>query len=219
MVLPPPSRPPLPVLLVWGSLAVAEAMALVNGHWSLAFVAVATFALTLVPMVVSRRIGIRLPVAFVVGSTLFIYATIFLGEAFDFYNRIWWWDIALHGGSALGFGMIGFAFAFMLFEGERYAAPAWALALFGFTVAVSIGALWEIFEFGMDQTFGTNMQKSGLRDTMGDLILDVIGGAVGAVSGFLYLKELGFTAFATFLGRYVEVKRQKRRVVRRARRP
>jgi len=47
----------------------------------------------------------------------------------------------------------------------------------------SIGALWEVFEFGMDQIFGMNMQKSGLVDTMGDLIVDAIGAGLAAMSG------------------------------------
>ncbi len=57
-----------------------------------------------------------------------------------------------------------------------------------------IGAIWEIFEFSMDQFFGLNMQKSGLVDTMFDLIVDCIGAFVGAISGYAYLKgkENGF---------------------------
>jgi hypothetical protein len=51
-----------------------------------------------------------------------------------------------------------------------------------------IGVVWEIFEFAMDQTFGLNMQKSGLMDTMEDLIVDCIGAAVGCSVGFVYLK-------------------------------
>ena len=40
----------------------------------------------------------------------------------------------------------------------------------------------------MDQFFGMNMQKSGLVDTMSDLIVDAIGAFIGAGSGFLWLK-------------------------------
>ena len=48
--------------------------------------------------------------------------------------------------------------------------------------------MWEIFEFGMDSLFGLNMQKSGMIDTMTDLIVDAVGAFVGAFSGFLWLK-------------------------------
>jgi len=181
-------RQPLPVQIIWVVLAVEFAVALWERQWPLAGVAVITFSLTLVPLAVVSRMGLRLPYAFIVGITAFIFATIFLGEAADFYNRYWWWDVVLHGGSALGFGLLGFLFTFTLFEGDRYAAPAWAVAMIAFSFAVTIGTLWEIFEFGMDMTFGTNMQKSGLIDTMGDLIVDVIGASIGGLAGYFYLK-------------------------------
>src|SRR3546814_16435775 len=55
------------------------------------------------------------------------------------------------------------------------------LAVFAFCFSQAIGALWEIFEFTMDQVFGLTMQKpmlgdpSGLTDTMWDLIVNAIG--------------------------------------------
>jgi 4-amino-4-deoxy-L-arabinose transferase-like glycosyltransferase len=118
----------------------------------------------------------------------FVGGTIFLGEVFDFYNRFWWWDIAMHGGSAIGFGLTGFVLVFMMFQGDRFAAPPSAIAFFAFCFALAIGAMWEVFEFAMDQSFGTNMQKSGLDDTMGDLIVDMGGALIGAGSGYAYLR-------------------------------
>lgn len=58
-----------------------------------------------------------------------------------------------------------------------------------FCVAMTVGAVWEIFEFTMDMTFGLNMQKSGLPDTMGDLIIDAVGSAIASLTGYLYLKR------------------------------
>ncbi|MBS0565094.1 MAG: hypothetical protein JSR87_11655 [Proteobacteria bacterium] len=174
---------------IWALLALAIPVALVEGRWSLGFVALATLALSFVPVLAEQRLGIDLPVRFVAAIVIFTFATIFLGEEMDFYNRYWWWDIILHGGSAVGFGLIGFLFMFTLFNGDRYAAPAWAVAFMGFCFAVMIGAVWEIFEFSMDRIFGANMQKSGLLDTMGDLIVDCIGASIGAFAGFLFLKK------------------------------
>jgi len=63
-----------------------------------------------------------------------------------------------------------------------------AIAIFSFSFAIAIGAIWEIFEFSMDQFFAMNMQKSGLVDTMGDLIVDTIGAILAAGIGFIYFK-------------------------------
>ncbi len=40
----------------------------------------------------------------------------------------------------------------------------------------------------MDQVFGLNMQKSGLVDTMWDLIVDVVGAGVISILGLGYIK-------------------------------
>ncbi len=199
---------PLVVLLIWAVLFAEFFVALWERQWPLAGVAAITFLLTLMPMLLVRRMGIRLPTAFLVGITFFIFAAIFLGEASDFYNRYWWWDMVLHGGSAMGFGLLGFLFVLMLFGGDRYAAPAWAMALIAFSFAVTIGALWEIFEFGMDQVFGLNMQKSGLLDTMYDLIVDVIGASIGAFSGYLYLTGRALGGLTGVLHDFVERNRK-----------
>ena len=185
---------PYATWIVWVILLAAMIFAISTGHWSNVFVIITAFFLTLLPTIFSDRFHIRLPMVFLAAISLFVFATLFLGEVFDFYNRFWWWDVLLHGISAIGFGIIGFLFVFFLFEGDRYAAPPWALALIAFTFAMAIGTLWEVFEFGMDQLFGLNMQKSGLLDTMSDLIVDSLGAFIGAISGFFWLKgrQVGF---------------------------
>lgn len=199
---------PFVVRVIWAVLAVDFVAALAEARWSLAFVSVATFALSLAPVVVQRRLGLRLPVRFLGWIAVFVFCTIFLGEAYDFYDRFWWWDVILHGGSALGFGLIGFLFVFTLFEGDRYAAPAGALAFMSFCFALSIGALWEIFEFAMDQAFGLNMQKSGLMDTMWDLIVDTAGAAIGAMAGYFYLRGRDLGGLTLALREFVAANRR-----------
>lgn len=199
---------PFFVQLVWATLLFAALVALVEARWSLAFISVATFVLSLVPVFFARRFGIKLPARFVAAIVLFVYATIFLGEAFDFYTRYWWWDVVLHGGAAMGFGLVGFLFVFMLFEGDRYAAPAWAVAFITFSFSVTLGAIWEIFEYAMDVNFGLNMQKSGLVDTMWDLIVDVIGASFGAAAGFFYLKGQDLGGMSGIIAEFVDANRR-----------
>ena len=179
---------PYTTWIVWLILAAATIFALLTQHWSNVFVTVTALWLTILPPLFSERFKIRLPLSFLAAISLFVFGTLFLGEVFNFYERFWWWDVLLHGASAVGFGVIGFLFVFYLFQGELYDAPPWAVSAFAFCFALAIGALWEIFEFAMDQIFGLNMQKSGLVDTMWDLIVDTIGAFIGAFSGFIWLK-------------------------------
>ncbi|WP_299832197.1 hypothetical protein [uncultured Roseobacter sp.] len=196
------------MLAIWASLLLAVIVAFGLARWSLAFVTLATLALSLVPPTLASRWSLTLPVPFLLATTLFFFASIFLGEAFDFYERLWWWDLALHGFSAIGFGLIGFLFVFMLFEGDRFAAPPSAIAFVTFCVAMTIGAIWEIFEFGMDQIFGLNMQKSGLLDTMGDLMINAVGSLIASVTGYLYLVRNAAGLLGRGLAQFIDLNKR-----------
>ena len=63
------------------------------------------------------------------------------------------------------------------------------VAIITFALAVSVGTIWEIFEFLMDWYVGLNMQKSGLVDTMTDLIINAVGASVAAAIGFFYVRD------------------------------
>lgn len=160
-----------------------------NGVWPAVFVTLAALALTVLPGQIASRVGLRFPPSFLAAIALFVLATLYLGEVYDFYDRFWWWDLALHFGSAMGFGILGFLMVFMMFQGDRYAAPPWAVGVLSFCLAMTVGVLWEIFEYAMDTLFGFNMMKSGLPDTMGDFMVNTLGAALAAVAGVIYLLD------------------------------
>ncbi len=196
------------LLAIWGLLLVATMVALGLGRWSLAFVALLTLVLSIAPVMLASRFYVNVPVPFLVATTLFIIGSVLAGEAFELYERVWWWDLALHGASAVGFGLFGFLFIFMLFEGDRFAAPPLAIAFLSFCVAITVGSVWEMFEYAMDLGFGLNMQKSGLDDTMGDLFVNALGAALGAISGFFYLKGRNRHLFAPLIRQFVDMNRR-----------
>jgi len=180
---------PLIVWLIWLALVASILEAINLRNWHALFISLATLFLTWLPIRFADRFDIKIPTRFATAAVVFIFATLFLGEIADFYERFWWWDVILHTGSAMAFGIFGFVLIFMLFEGDRFAAPPGAIAFLSFCVAMAIGGVWEIFEYTMDQCFGLNMQKSGLQDTMWDLIVDALGALVAALSGHFYLKK------------------------------
>ena len=190
---------------IWWGLAFSAIVALIFGRFSLAFVSTATLCLSLLPLALAHRLSVQLPTSFLLFITVFMFASIFLGEAFDFYNKVWWWDLALHGSAAVGFGFLGFLFVFMLFEGDRFAAPPSALAFITFCVAMTLGACWEVFEFAMDQSFGFNMQKSGLVDTMGDLIVNGIGAIFASLVGLLYVRYRAVGVFSRPIEQFINL--------------
>jgi hypothetical protein len=185
------------------SLIMAIFGSIVAQRWTVLFSSLLVFALTFFPKAFEKRYKIDIPVEFEILTVLFIYASLFLGEVHGYYTYYWWWDLVLHTGSALTFGFIGFITLYILFKGNKVRAAPITIALFAFFFSLGIGALWEIFEFAMDQLFGLNMQKSGLIDTMWDLIADGIGALITSVAGFLYLKKNESFIFKKIVDRFI----------------
>lgn len=182
-----PGTSALVLSVIRALLALEAAVAAWRGVWPAVFVTLVALALTVLPGHLASRMGLRLPPSFLAAIALFVLATLYLGEVYDFYDRFWWWDLVLHFGSAMGFGILGFLLILMLFHGDRYAAPPWAVGALSFCLAMTVGVLWEIFEYAMDSLFGFNMMKSGLPDTMGDFIVNTLGAALAAGAGVIYL--------------------------------
>jgi hypothetical protein len=145
----------------------------------------------MLPAILSRRLAVRLPAEFALFAVVFIFAALFLGEIRGYYARFWWWDVVLHTSSGFLVGVAGFLLVYVLNQHERielHMKPGF-VALFSFAFAMAVGAVWEVFEFGMDSVFGLNMQKTGLVDTMWDLIVDAIGALTIASLGYAYMKS------------------------------
>jgi hypothetical protein len=174
------------VVLQIGILAVTIG-ALIERQWLGAFSGFVVLLLTFAPALIERHLRVPLPVELTLITSVFLYASFALGEARDFYEKIWWWDLALHGVAALTIGVIGFLGIYVFYMTQRVqTAPGW-IATITFALAVTLGTLWEIFEFLMDWNFGLNMQKSGLIDTMTDLMINAAGAAIAAVIGYFYV--------------------------------
>jgi len=176
-------------------MAAELAALLLAGQWLNAILVVAIMALTFAPRLLGNRVPVRIPAEFQILTVLFVFAALFLGEIRNYYERIWWWDIALHVSSGLLFGIVGFLLVYVLNENERVAIqmrPRF-VALFACTFSMAVGVLWEILEFAIDQAFGAHMQKpsladpSGLTDTMWDLIVNVLGALAISAFGWWYM--------------------------------
>jgi hypothetical protein len=183
-----------------------------DGQWFTAFLVLMIMGATLSPVILGRRFQVYIPPEFQILAVIFVFASLFLGEIRDFYGRLWWWDVALHASSGLLLGILGFLLVYLLNEDSRIELnmrPRF-VALFAFVFAVAVGALWEIFEFGMDQIFGFNMQKpmlgdpSGLTDTMWDLILDTLGAFLISLFGWWYMHQGKRSFIENGIHRFIE---------------
>ena len=181
-------------------------------QWINAFLVIAIMAVTLSPALLGRRFGVHIPPEFQLLAVVFVFAALFLGEIRSYYVRVWWWDIALHTSSGLLMGILGFLLVYVLNENKRidiHMRPRFA-AVFAFLFAVTVGTLWEIFEFAMDQVIGTNMQKpmlgdpSGLTDTMWDMIVNTLGALAISALGWWYMERNERSFIEVWIGRFIE---------------
>ncbi|MGM0594242.1 MAG: hypothetical protein ACQETD_06875, partial [Pseudomonadota bacterium] len=172
-------------------------------QWHTAGLTTAILIITLTPLLAKRRYRLSLPPEFELMAIAFVFASLFLGEVHGYYTRFWWWDILLHTSSGLLMAVMGFLLVHVLNETRniKLHMTAGFVAFFSFIFAVGVGALWEIFEFSMDQLAGTNMQKamrgdeSGLTDTMWDMIVNTLGALLISILGYGYLKAAGNDSF------------------------
>lgn len=171
-------------------------LALYQGRIQVAVESILILLITFLPLLLGRRFQVKIPPEFELLAILFVFASLFLGEVHDYYTRYWWWDMVLHAGAGLLLGILGFLLVYVLNEKDDVhvnLTPGF-MGFFAFTFAMAFGALWEIFEFSMDQMFEMQMQKpmfadpSGLTDTMWDLIIDGVGAMIIAVLGYGYLR-------------------------------
>lgn len=198
---PAPSRDPAARVYFWVVLVIVCVMtidlAVMLGEqlWLNAALILAIASLLLASTLAGNRLAVRIPYEFQLMALVFVFAALFLGEFRSYYVRFWWWDIVLHAASGCLLGIVGFLLVYVLNESRRVpmALLPQFVALFAFLFAVTVGALWEVFEYAMDRVFGMDMQKtmlgdtSGLTDTMWDLIVDIIGAAFIAVLGWWHM--------------------------------
>lgn len=199
----------------WGLQAVmglAAIGAIYEGQWLTMLITLSIIGLMFLPNILGDRWNLDVPKEFETLALLFVFAALFLGEVRDYYIRFWWWDIALHTTSGLLLGILGFLLVYILNETKRldlHMRPGF-VAFFAFVFAVAMGALWEIFEFSMDQIVGTNMQKpmlgdpSGLTDTMIDLIVDTLGALVISLLGWWHMRTRKQSFFDGWIHKFVE---------------
>ncbi len=196
-------------LVILLSLIIAFPISVWEQNWLNTFLIFLTFLLFFIVQAAQDKYDFYLPGELQLLLIVFIYAGVFLGGVQDFYYRFHWFDSLLHAISGLGLGFLGFLIPYSLYKTGKLKTSPFLIALLGFCFALSLGVLWEIFEFGMDEFFGTNMQKArdleyiygyfdtrlGVIDTMHDLILDTLGAFFASLAGYLYLKNGEFFLF------------------------
>ena len=145
-----------------------------KGQYENFFVCLLTLVLMEVPSIVQKRFKVELPSTLEIIIVLFIFAAEILGELNAFYVKFPRWDTMLHTMNGFLMAAIGFSLVDMFNREEKFSiklAPLYQ-AIVAFCFSMTIGVIWEFFEWGMDSLFHLDMQKDRVITQISSVLLD-----------------------------------------------
>ena len=183
---------------------------LISRNFQNVFVCMLTLFLFMLPSIIERKLHIDLPDVLEIIILIFIFAADILGEIKEVYVLVPHWDTVLHTINGFLFAAIGFCILNIFNENKRITltlSPL-SMALVAFCFSMTIGVLWEFFEWGMDCWFGYDMQKDVILQNIASVAIHPDGRnipvAVTDISDMILVYADG-TQMALGLGGYLDI--------------
>jgi len=148
-----------------------------NKNYNDVFLCGLTLVLFFIPDFLDKKFKIELPHTLEIIILLFIYSAEILGEIRGFYLSYPHWDTMLHTLNGFLMAAIGFSLIDILNRTEKihFMLSPLFVAIVAFCFSMTVGVLWEFFEFSMDSFTGTDMQKDTLYSTVSTVTLNPDG--------------------------------------------
>lgn len=150
---------------------------LLNRNYENVFFCGLTLLLLVMPSLVQVTFKVELPTTLEIFILVFIFAAEILGEISEFYLVFPFWDTVLHTINGFLAAAIGFSMVDLLNRSEKIVfnlSPLFT-AIVAFCFSMTIGVIWEFFEFGMDQLLEYDMQKDTVIHALRSVTLDPEG--------------------------------------------
>ena len=138
------------------------------------FICALVLYLFTLPSLLQKRLGITFPTGLQIVILIHIFACEILGEVACYYVRYPHWDTIMH--TVWGFlaAAIGYSLVDILNREDSThfrLSPAF-LAVVAFCFSMTIGVMWEFFEFAADRFFSIDMQKDTVITQISSVLLD-----------------------------------------------
>lgn len=144
-----------------------------RGDLNNAFLCMLSLILLIMPFFIEEKLKIDLPDTLQVLIMLFIFAAEILGEINNFYHIFPYWDAILHTINGFLAAGVGFALFDLLNKNvEEIKLSPLFLCLVSFCFSMTIGVLWEFFEYQADTTLHIDMQKDSIINNINTVTLD-----------------------------------------------
>lgn len=161
-------------LILRALIILAMVRAIFRQEYQNVFLCALSLLLLVLPNFIAKHLEIVLPSTLEIIILLFIFAAEILGELNSFYIRVPHWDTMLHTINGFLCAAIGFALVDMMNRSERFSfqlSPLY-LAIVAFCFSMTVGVLWEFFEFSGDYLLGLDMQKDTIVHAINTVELD-----------------------------------------------
>lgn len=147
------------------------------GSYHNMFLGILTLILFMIPELIEKKVGVVIPTGLKTIILIFIFSAEILGEINAFYIKIPIWDTMLHTTNGFLMAAIGFALIDLFNRSERFSLKMspYFVAFTAFCFSMTVGVVWEFFEFGMDWFFHTDMQKDWILPMISSVKLDPAG--------------------------------------------
>ena len=166
-----------PTILYFSLRIIVIALMIYNivvGRYENAFTCMLVLVLLLLPFIMEEKLKIEISSSLEIIILLFIFATEILGELNAFYQKIPNWDDIMHTINGFVMGAVGFSLVNMFNDSDRIKmklSPTFLL-ITSFCFSMTIGVLWEFFEYGVDKFLGTDMQKDTIVTKINSVTFD-----------------------------------------------
>lgn len=146
---------------------------ILRGDLNNAFLCFLSLLLFTIPTLIEDKFKIGIPSLLESIIYLFIFSAEILGEINNFYGNIPYWDTILHTINGFLAAGVGFSLVDILNKSSKNIklSPLY-VAIVAFCFSMTIGVLWEFFEYGMDRYLNLDMQKDRVVNVISTVKLD-----------------------------------------------
>lgn len=149
-------------------------MQIFNKNYENVFLCMLTLLLMIMPSVIQAAFKVEFPSLLEIIILFFIFAAEILGEISAFYLKFPYWDTILHTLNGFLCAAVGFSLVDIMNRQKRMQFELSPLftAVVAFCFSMTIGVLWEFFEFGMDCIWRLDMQKDTVVSSISSVLFD-----------------------------------------------
>lgn len=147
------------------------------GNYENVFLCVVTLFLFLLPVMIEKVFKVEVPSLLEGIVMVFVFAAEILGEINSYYTRFALWDTMLHVTTGFLAAAVGLSLVVILNRKKVFGLnlSPFFIAMVSFCFSMTIGVLWEFFEFSMDALFHTDMQRDTIITTISSTLLNPDG--------------------------------------------